>query len=122
MKPAPPAASSARASCPLGAFAPGGGPFERTSGKSLRPSTTSAPVGRSTSTTLIDSSCPLRSASSLVMTEEIQIEQRSVRVTHPERVLFPRDGVTKGDLARYYTEIGDVIVPQLRERPFTLKP
>ena len=55
------------------------------------------------------------------MTEEIQIEQRAVRVTHPERVLFPRDGVTKGDLARYYTEIGDVIVPHLRERPFTLK-
>jgi bifunctional non-homologous end joining protein LigD len=29
--------------------------------------------------------------------------------------------VTKGDLARYYGAIGDVIVPHLRERPFTLK-
>jgi bifunctional non-homologous end joining protein LigD len=44
-----------------------------------------------------------------------------VRVTHPERVLFPEDGVTKGDLARYYVEIGDAIVPHLRDRPFTLK-
>ena len=44
-----------------------------------------------------------------------------MRVTHPERVLFPRDGVTKGDLAQYYLEVGDAIVPHLRDRPFTLK-
>jgi bifunctional non-homologous end joining protein LigD len=36
-------------------------------------------------------------------------------------VLFPGDGVTKGDLAEYYAAIGDAIVPHLRERPFTLK-
>src|SRR2546423_3913956 len=53
--------------------------------------------------------------------EEIQIGRRTVRVTHPDRVLFPRDGVTKGDLAEYYAEIGDVIVPHLHDRPFTLK-
>ena len=28
----------------------------------------------------------------------IQVGRRTVRVTHPERVLYPRDGVTKGDL------------------------
>src|SRR5215471_14488055 len=121
MKLAPPAESSARASSPLGALAPRGGPFERTTGKSLRPSMTSTPVARSTVTTLIDSSCPLSASLAPMPTDEIQVGRRSVRVTHPERVLFPRDGVTKGDLARYYTEIGDVIVPHLRERPFTLK-
>ena len=51
----------------------------------------------------------------------IQIGRRTVRLTHPERVLYPRDGVTKGDLAQYYLEIGDAIVPHLRDRPFTLK-
>jgi bifunctional non-homologous end joining protein LigD len=51
----------------------------------------------------------------------IEIGRRTVRLTHPDRVLFPADGVTKGDLARYYGAIGDVIVPHLRERPFTLK-
>jgi bifunctional non-homologous end joining protein LigD len=61
------------------------------------------------------------SASSVPVNEEIQIGRRTVRLTHPERVLFPRDGVTKGDLARYYAEIGDAIVPHLRDRPFTLK-
>ena len=55
------------------------------------------------------------------MSEQVQIGRRTVRLTHRDRVLFPGDGVTKGDLARYYTEIGDAIVPHLRDRPFTLK-
>jgi hypothetical protein len=55
------------------------------------------------------------------MSDEIQFGRRSVRLTHPERVLFPEDGVTKGDLAKYYAEIGDAIVPHLRHRPFTLQ-
>jgi bifunctional non-homologous end joining protein LigD len=52
---------------------------------------------------------------------ELTVGSRRVRVTHPERVLFPGDGVTKGDLAEYYAAIGDAIVPHLRDRPFTLK-
>src|ERR1700741_2460830 len=55
------------------------------------------------------------------MGDEIQVGGRSVRLTHPERVLFPGDGGTKGDLAEYYVAIGDAIVPHLRDRPFTLK-
>jgi bifunctional non-homologous end joining protein LigD len=55
------------------------------------------------------------------MSDEIGSGRRRVRLTHPERVLFPDDGVTKGDLAVYYTEVGDAIVPHLRQRPFTLK-
>jgi len=52
---------------------------------------------------------------------ELTVGRRRVRVTHPERVLFPGDGVTKGELAEYYAAIGDAIVPHLRDRPFTLK-
>jgi bifunctional non-homologous end joining protein LigD len=55
------------------------------------------------------------------MDKEIRIGRRAVRVTHPERVLFPDDGVTKGDLVSYYVHVGPVIVPHLRDRPFTLK-
>jgi len=55
------------------------------------------------------------------VSDEIQIGARSVRLTHPERVLFPGDGVTKGDLASYYVEVAAAIVPHLRDRPFTLK-
>ena len=52
---------------------------------------------------------------------EFRIGRRRIRLTHPDRVLFPEDGVTKGDLAEYYAEVGDAIVPHLRDRPFTLK-
>jgi bifunctional non-homologous end joining protein LigD len=51
------------------------------------------------------------------MSDEIRVGRRSVRLTHPERVLYPADGVTKGDLAQYYVEIGDAIVPHLRDGP-----
>ena len=55
------------------------------------------------------------------MTVELQIGRRRVRLTSGDRVLFPADGVTKGDLAEYYAEVGPAIVPHLRDRPFTLK-
>ncbi len=44
-----------------------------------------------------------------------------VRLTSAERVLFPDDGITKGDLFAYYDTVAPVLVPHLRERPFTMK-
>jgi len=55
------------------------------------------------------------------MTDQIEVGRRRLRLTHPGRVLFPRDGVTKRDLVDYYVAVGDAIVPHLRGRPFTLK-
>jgi bifunctional non-homologous end joining protein LigD len=46
---------------------------------------------------------------------------RPVRLTSPERVLFPDAGVTKGDLFEYYDAVAPVLVPHLRDRPFTMK-
>ena len=48
---------------------------------------------------------------------ELTVGERSVRVTHPERIYFPATGATKLDLARYYLSVGDGIVRALRERP-----
>jgi len=42
------------------------------------------------------------------------------RMTHPAKVLFPRLGVTKRELAVYYEAIADWILPYLRDRPLTL--
>jgi bifunctional non-homologous end joining protein LigD len=53
--------------------------------------------------------------------QELQVGRRRVRLSSPDKLLFPGDGVTKSDLADYYAEIGDAIVPHLRNRPFTLK-
>ena len=48
---------------------------------------------------------------------ELIVGQRTVRITHPERIYFPATGATKLDLARYYLSVGDGIVRALRERP-----
>ncbi len=44
-----------------------------------------------------------------------------VKLSSADRVLFPEDGITKGDLFRYYDDVADTIVPHLRDRPFTMK-
>jgi bifunctional non-homologous end joining protein LigD len=42
-------------------------------------------------------------------------------ITHPEKVLFPADGITKGELAAYYEAIAPVMLPHLRRRPITME-
>jgi bifunctional non-homologous end joining protein LigD len=42
-------------------------------------------------------------------------------ITHPEKILFPDDGITKGDLAAYYEAMAPVILPHLRGRPLTME-
>lgn len=42
-------------------------------------------------------------------------------ITHPEKILFPDDGITKGDLADYYESIAPVMLPHLLSRPVTME-
>ena len=42
-------------------------------------------------------------------------------ITHPEKVLFPEDGITKGDVAAYYEAIAPLMLPHLRGRPITME-
>jgi bifunctional non-homologous end joining protein LigD len=42
-------------------------------------------------------------------------------ITHPEKVLFPDDGITKGELAAYYEAIAPVMLPHIRARPVTME-
>jgi bifunctional non-homologous end joining protein LigD len=42
-------------------------------------------------------------------------------ITHPEKVLFPQDGITKGELAAYYEMIAPVMVPHMRGRPVSME-
>jgi bifunctional non-homologous end joining protein LigD len=44
-----------------------------------------------------------------------------VELTSADRVLFPEDGITKADLFDYYASVAPVLVPHLRDRPFTMK-
>jgi bifunctional non-homologous end joining protein LigD len=42
-------------------------------------------------------------------------------ITHPEKVLFPEDGITKGELASYHETIAPVMLPHIRGRPVTME-
>jgi bifunctional non-homologous end joining protein LigD len=44
-----------------------------------------------------------------------------VQVTHPEKVLFPGDGITKGDLVAYYRTVAPRMLPLIGGRPVTMQ-
>jgi bifunctional non-homologous end joining protein LigD len=46
---------------------------------------------------------------------------RTLRVSSLDKVYFPRDGITKGALMRYYVQVAPVLLPILADRPLGLK-
>ena len=44
-----------------------------------------------------------------------------VKVTHPERILFPEVGITKADLAAYYERVAPFMLPHLQGRPVSMQ-
>ena len=51
---------------------------------------------------------------------ELEVGERVVRISNPDRVYFPEPGFTKLDLVNYYISVGDGIVNALRDRPCML--
>lgn len=51
----------------------------------------------------------------------VRIGGRRVPLSHPDKELFPEDGITKAELVDYYRTIGRVIVPYLRNRPLVME-
>jgi bifunctional non-homologous end joining protein LigD len=45
----------------------------------------------------------------------------TVEITHPDKVLFPEDGITKGELIEYYRRIAPWILPHVRGRPLSMQ-
>lgn len=52
---------------------------------------------------------------------ELDVRGRTVRVSSPDRVVFPDRGVTKLDIVRYFLSVGDGILGALVDRPTTLE-
>src|SRR3954465_6243906 len=50
----------------------------------------------------------------------VRAGRRRVRISHPEKVLFPDDGITKLDLANYYAAVAPAMVEHVRDRPLNL--
>lgn len=51
----------------------------------------------------------------------LTVDGRTLSVSNLDKVLFPRDGYTKGDLIAYYRAVAPFILPHLRDRPLTLQ-
>jgi bifunctional non-homologous end joining protein LigD len=45
------------------------------------------------------------------------VDGHSITVTHPDKILFPDEGISKGELVDYYERIAPRMLPQVRDRP-----
>jgi bifunctional non-homologous end joining protein LigD len=52
---------------------------------------------------------------------EIARGKRTLTLSNLDKPFWPDEGITKGDLLSYYREIAPVLVPHLKDRPFTMK-
>jgi bifunctional non-homologous end joining protein LigD len=44
-----------------------------------------------------------------------------VEISHPDKILFPGDGITKGDLAAYYEQVSEWMLPHVKNRPLSMQ-
>ena len=51
----------------------------------------------------------------------VEVDGKSLRLTHLSKILFPQDGITKAELLLYYQTVAPTLIPHLRGRPLTLK-
>jgi bifunctional non-homologous end joining protein LigD len=51
----------------------------------------------------------------------VRIGRHEIEISRSEKVLFPEDGITKGDLIDYYARIAPKMLPHVRNRPLTLE-
>jgi bifunctional non-homologous end joining protein LigD len=52
---------------------------------------------------------------------EIRKGKRVLKLSNLDKVFWPAEGIRKGDLLAYYRAVAPVLLPHLRDRPFTLK-
>jgi bifunctional non-homologous end joining protein LigD len=55
------------------------------------------------------------------VTNEIRKGNRILKLSNLDKPFWPDEGITKGDLLAYYRAIASIVVPHLRDRPFTMK-
>lgn len=48
---------------------------------------------------------------------DLKIGKTVLHLTNQNKIYFPKDGITKGDVVQYYNEVADLILPYLKNRP-----
>lgn len=51
---------------------------------------------------------------------EYRFGELTIACTNVDRVVFPADGITKGEVIAYYAAVGEVMMPELRRRPLSI--
>ncbi|HEX3866307.1 MAG TPA: hypothetical protein VHV78_06110, partial [Gemmatimonadaceae bacterium] len=49
------------------------------------------------------------------------MSESPVVITHPDKIMFPDDGITKAELAEYYAMVAPFMVPHIARRPVTME-
>jgi bifunctional non-homologous end joining protein LigD len=55
------------------------------------------------------------------VTQAIRKRGRELRLSNLDKLYWAPEGISKGDLIRYYEQVAEVLVPHLRDRPFTMR-
>jgi bifunctional non-homologous end joining protein LigD len=55
------------------------------------------------------------------MATEIRKGKRVLKLSNVEKLFWPEEAITKGDLLSYYQSVAGALVPHLKDRPFTMK-
>src|SRR5262245_21056114 len=53
--------------------------------------------------------------------QAVEVDGRELSVTNLDKVLYPSNGFTKGEVIDYYARIAEVMIPHLKGRPVTLR-
>src|SRR5262249_37090517 len=62
-----------------------------------------------------------RKSGASVGDRQVRVDNHVVALTHPDKIFWPEEGYSKGDLIRYYSDIAGTILPYLADRPLILK-
>jgi len=60
-------------------------------------------------------------STSKTMKSKTGYDKEEVEVTHPEKIFWPKEGYTKGDVIAYYDEMAEYILPYIKDRPESMR-
>jgi bifunctional non-homologous end joining protein LigD len=88
-------------------------PATKKKSSSTQPTTTKSTSRKSSATT--------KSSPKTLSDTRLPKTDPPINLTHPERILYPRDGITKQDVADYYAAMTEPMMRALRDRPLALE-